>query len=456
MANCKVDWVALQEALPVDRTVAAYNERMSLFNRFDGDGTGRLSVDEVVSGVHEWLNLDRSFNLKPFVEEAVACIRRADQQRHDNVRATPDKPAPVVPDERFNTTDAAKATVDGSGKRRPSAAIDAEERPETSVDRSEFRLLLLHIHEYLCLWRHFCLCDLNRDMRVSEAEFKKALPMLQSLGLCVDITDGAAMFRRVDVDRSGSLTFDEFADFVLDYDVMLHSRVSDRDPPSIPPVSTIASQLRVHEDTMTWAELRRRLPFDRSSDHANARGAAWEAMENASAGRGVTLFALDAQLARLLGIVHPPVSMKAVWALAADAVTRLGAAKDKEHSSAGSSSTLAMTLTTTSSTSSVARCKMRAVAIKAEDFRTFLHCAYRILELLEAAAEVDLTRTRPLPPQRWERFLSIGSVSGVFALGESTMADVDSNGDGVVTFDEYCSFAVDCVVREETQERLAT
>lgn len=440
MANAKVDWLALQDALPVDRTLAEYQERMNMFDRFDADGSGRLSAKEVVSGVHEWLRLDRCFDMKPFVVDGIVSIRRLAAKQ--SAAPPTSRASSLFPHEQFGRP---LNVQDDAGAAGGGGQAEEDEAESTSVDRNEFRLVLLFIRDYFCLWRHFCLCDLNRDMRISELEFKKALPTLHGLGLCADICDGAALFKRIDENQSGSIDFFEFAEFVLEQEVLGQWTVRDCDPPAVPKASELRRQIKVAPDSMSWSAVRRRLPMETTVDDAATRERVWSAMEKLSPDGEVSLFTIDAHLARLLEISKAPVNMKLVFSLAGDGLSAASSSAgsptmEKSLSNSQLRKATSSSLVLSGSMNASGKFTVRSAQRVAKgDFQRFLRVTGRVLELLEAAQDIDLSRAKALPREAWRDALSVMRANG----SRSCRFDVlDKDGDGLITFDEYCSFVV--------------
>ena len=59
----------------------------------------------------------------------------------------------------------------------------------------------------------FCRSDLSSDFKIKLDEFKKACPKLGKWG--IKISDPAAEFKKIDVNNSGSIMFDEFCDYAI-------------------------------------------------------------------------------------------------------------------------------------------------------------------------------------------------------------------------------------------------
>ena len=67
MKPFKVDYGKLRKLLPTDKTQEAMKERARLFDLFDGNGNGYLSLAEIDKGVRDVLNLPELFKTKPVI-----------------------------------------------------------------------------------------------------------------------------------------------------------------------------------------------------------------------------------------------------------------------------------------------------------------------------------------------------------------------------------------------------
>eukprot|EP00959_Pyramimonas_sp_CCMP1952_P091506 1915654-Pyramimonas_sp.AAC.1 len=65
-----INWPEISARLPSERTPEAKAQRMQLFERFDPNGNGYLSLAEVDKGVRDVLELDGVYNCKPAIMRA--------------------------------------------------------------------------------------------------------------------------------------------------------------------------------------------------------------------------------------------------------------------------------------------------------------------------------------------------------------------------------------------------
>ena len=155
--------------LPTGRNESARERRKSMFNSFDPNGNGYLSLAEVQKGVRDVLKCDVLFDAKPAIMRAFQAAKNA-----------------------VNT------------KSRLGADF---------VERAEFRALLVFLQRYFELYAMFKRVDSGADHRINQAEFAAALPLLAEWGL--DVHDPAATFASIDRNGGGEILFDEFCDWAL-------------------------------------------------------------------------------------------------------------------------------------------------------------------------------------------------------------------------------------------------
>ena len=450
LAKQRVDWSALEDRLPIDRTLADYQQRMDIFSRFDANQSGRLSVEEVVFGIHDLLELDQAaFNVRPFVEHAmktISSVRKlvATQQaslggsRDDAVMASYQSLSDGGFSLSLAPTDGSDAIVTGVAGR---GGLLSGERNDVSVDRTTFRLVLLHLRDYCRLWHHFCLFDTNRDYRITKEEFNAAVPRLRDMGWITGPCINQLLFTQMDRDGSGNIVFEEFADWALGRQVLAHLDEGEDDPPvASSPLSLVrgggcrmSSSIRPVGGFLTWTELRRRFPFDHTSSSLTARRELWKSMSalQLKGGADLSLFTLQSHMPRLLNIREAPVDAKLIVALAYDGLTAV-------QSMAASTSRLNIA-------SETGRVRAQQLPLEEAQLQRFLHLCHRVAELLEAAVELNVSKGHKATKEQWDQGLEVLRVSGVAgnaAGGEGAsalvFAVVDSNSDGFIDFDEYC------------------
>lgn len=165
-----IDWTAINAKLPTEKTAEKKKERKDLFNQFDPNGNGILSLAEVDKAIRDVLRIDDIFDAKP-------AIMRAFQ--------------------------AAKAR--GVSKRG--------DLGDDYIEFNEFRFFLLSLRQYFEYWEAFARTDADGDRRISLIEFKEAQSKIEVwVGPIGDI-DGE--FAKIDTNGGGMILFDEFCKWAI-------------------------------------------------------------------------------------------------------------------------------------------------------------------------------------------------------------------------------------------------
>eukprot|EP01012_Entosiphon_sulcatum_P008252 TRINITY_DN14417_c0_g1_i1.p2 TRINITY_DN14417_c0_g1~~TRINITY_DN14417_c0_g1_i1.p2 ORF type:complete len:188 (+),score=47.26 TRINITY_DN14417_c0_g1_i1:66-629(+) len=168
-----IDWAKLRQQLPAGRTPEEKARRQQMFDAFDPNRNGYLSLAEVDRGLGTVLDAPgRHILPKPVILRAFQASKAAAKAKRGGRRSGDDY-----------------------------------------VERSEFRLLLAYLRTYLELYAMFDRVDTGDDGRVSLAEFTAAAPQLRKWG--VEVADPVAAFREVDRDGGGQILFNEFAQWAI-------------------------------------------------------------------------------------------------------------------------------------------------------------------------------------------------------------------------------------------------
>ncbi|KPI87939.1 putative flagellar calcium-binding protein [Leptomonas seymouri] len=166
-AERRAVWGSVRQSLPRLKTAVDKERRIALFKEFDKNNSGKLSMEEVYKGCVNVLHLDE------FTTRLRDIVKRA-----------------------FN-----KAKDMGTKERN--------EGSSDFVEFLEFRLLLCYIYDYFELTVMFDEIDTSGNMLIDANEFQKAVPKIAEWGL--EISDPDAVFKEIDDNGSGQITFDEFA-----------------------------------------------------------------------------------------------------------------------------------------------------------------------------------------------------------------------------------------------------
>jgi len=135
----KIDWDVINEKLPYERTDEAKKKRKNLFQQFDPNGNGYLSLAEVDRGIRDVLQSDDLFNCKPAISRAYHFAR----------------------DKTF-------------------ARVGDKHGPHY-LEFREFRLFLKALRQYFEYFQAFDTIDTDDDRRISKEEFtsEKIKPIIE-------------------------------------------------------------------------------------------------------------------------------------------------------------------------------------------------------------------------------------------------------------------------------------
>jgi len=173
-----IDCDAIQEKLPTDKTEEHKAKRSEIFNNFDPNGNGYLSLAEVDKGCRDVLGIYEIFECKKVIMRAFQAARKVHNKKS------------------------------GSGSSN-----------DDYIERAEFRLLLVYLAKYFEVWQMFDAIDSGNDSRISLEEFKTALPQILAWGVKID--DPNAAFAEIDLNGGGQVLFDEFADWAINKELQL-------------------------------------------------------------------------------------------------------------------------------------------------------------------------------------------------------------------------------------------
>merc|ERR1712168_1457204 len=168
-----IDWAAINEKLPYQRTDEQKAKRKEIFNSFDVNSNGYVSLAEVDKGMRDVLGSDDLFDCK------------------DAVNAS------------FHY---AKKVSPGEDKYGPEF-----------LEFREFRLFLQTLRQYFEYFQAFSRIDTGDDSRVSKEEFcSDANKEAMNKYIKDPIEDFEAEFDKIDENKGGQILFKEFIQFALD------------------------------------------------------------------------------------------------------------------------------------------------------------------------------------------------------------------------------------------------
>jgi len=181
-----IDWDAMRAKLPTERTDSAKAQRLELFQSFDPNSNGYLSLAEVDRGLTQ-LGL-----------------------------ATPQGGGVINKKVMMRAFQAAKGANDAQSGSGGGAGGDY-------IEKCEFRLLLVYLQKYLSLWQMFDAADDSGDHRISLDEFKSAVGKMPEL----NVSDPEAAFHEMDANGGGMVLFDEFSEWALQKQLALEDTTAE-------------------------------------------------------------------------------------------------------------------------------------------------------------------------------------------------------------------------------------
>ena len=151
------------------------------------------------------------------------------------------------------------------------------------------------MRQYYEYWVAFDLIDTDFDNRVSFEEFEKATPRLKKWG--IDMSDPKAQWKECDADGFGMVLFDEFSNWAikksLDLDDDDNVQDSDIEIKEIDRQAQTEEYIKEYKqaqakknaprkktyDQSIWAELKAKLPWERSAAHEQRRQEQWDLID---------------------------------------------------------------------------------------------------------------------------------------------------------------------------------
>ena len=167
----------LADRLPTEKTAEQREKRMAMFEQFDPNGNGYLSLAEVDKGLHETYGLEGVYNCKPAIMRAFSAAKGLKQG--------------------------------GSG------------HDDDYVTKVEFRMLLVYLKQYFELFEIFDGIDTGNDRRIDAEEFGRAVSKLREWGMEI-ADDPKRTFAEIDGNGGGQILFEEFCEWAMDKNLLGH------------------------------------------------------------------------------------------------------------------------------------------------------------------------------------------------------------------------------------------
>jgi Ca2+-binding EF-hand superfamily protein len=382
-----INWSQVSSKLPTGRDPESKAKRKTLFEQFDPNGNGYLSLAEVDKGLRDVLQLDELFYCKPAIMRAFQAAKGA------------------------NTNSKAALGDD-------------------YVTRSEFRLLLVYLRRYFELWVMFDDIDTDDDRRVSYDEFVQGLSKIETWGVKCYYPDQT--FKAIDIDGHGMILFNEFADWGIKKQLDLEDDDDDEDevfeeqtrgqangngkqkaapprggPPKRGPPSTA-------KGTIDWKKISAALPAGKSKLE-NAKRDELFSLFDPNGNKYISLAEVDKGLRDILHLDEvfdcKPAIMRAFQA-AKDVNTNSKARLGKDY-------------------------------VTRSEFRVLLSYLRKYFELFVMFDRIDTGDDRRINAQEFADAVGMLKTWGVNISSPYTeFNNIDKNGGGQILFDEFCHWAI--------------
>merc|ERR1712183_807871 len=167
-----IDWTSINEKLPYQRTEEQKAKRRELFNQFDPNGNGYLSLAEVDKGMRDVLQSDELFDCKQAVNRAFHFAKNKSQ---------------------------------GDSK-----------HGDDLLEFREFRLFLQTLRQFFEYYQAFARIDTGDDNRVSLEEFTSPEIKASIETWVGPVDDMEAEFKKIDKNGGGQILFSEFVVWALE------------------------------------------------------------------------------------------------------------------------------------------------------------------------------------------------------------------------------------------------
>lgn len=165
----KIDYRLITEKLCTERTPEAMKKRSEIFDKFDINKNGLLTLRECDLGVKNVLNLPEIAEAKPVIFKAFEAAKGISKNCYD-------------PSKNF-------------------------------VEKNEFRYFLCYLRQYFEYYQMFSQINSNSNLSISYEEFCLAIPLIEKWGY--KVKDPKKSFEEMDEDKSGLVRFNEFCSWAI-------------------------------------------------------------------------------------------------------------------------------------------------------------------------------------------------------------------------------------------------
>jgi len=383
-ANEPLDWDKIKEKLPAEKTEEQTAQRKELFDRFDPNGNGYLSLAEVQRGCEEVIAVPQIYESKPVMMRAFQ---------------------------------AAKGV----------AINNKSDLGDDYIERSEFRLLLLYLRNYLEVWQVFAEIDTGDDKRIDLEEFRTAIPILEGWG--VPVEDPEASFAKIDTNGGGQILFAEFADWSIKKALHLEIEVEAPSPTTTEKMDaspSIDEEDDANKPTCYWEKIREKLPSEKNEEQNALRKALFDGFDPNGNGY-LSLAEIQRGCEQIIGLPeiyeNKPVMMRAYQAARSVANKKSpeteGDGENKEGEDLGEH------------------------YVERSEFRLLLLYLRNYLEVWQMFDRIDTGDDRRINLEEFQSAIPLLKTWGVeIEDSEASFAEIDANGGGQILFDEFSHWAI--------------
>jgi Ca2+-binding EF-hand superfamily protein len=308
------------------------------------------------------------------------------------------------------------------------------------IEYRDFRPLLYYLRKYQEYWTMFKRLDTDTDQRVSFEEFRDKLAEIKGWG--AQIEDARAAFAEIDANGKGMVLFDEFSNWAIRKDLDLEDDDDDDFDPSIQlqeqPLASNRNFLKefkqnereknrqakkeskkgvaragFNEDQRIWAQLAEKLPWHNTKEDKAKRKKLWHYFDVNGNGH-VSLSEVDFGI-RLICGAGSLYKAKPVLLRAFNAAKNIGGKQTGKN----------------------------AEYIERREFRYLLLYLRKYYEYWVMFNRIDTSGDRRLSHDEFIEGISQIESWGV-SLEDSSAAfhEMDSDGRGMILFDEFCNWAI--------------
>jgi len=164
-----IDWDAIAAKLPTKKNAEDKARRKKMFNEFDPNGNGILSLAEIDKAMRDVLALDDLFDAKRAIMRAFQIAKNCKKSKRGDLG-------------------------------------------DDYIELLEFKYFLISLRQYFEYYVAFVRVDADSDHRISLEEFKASQATIEKW---VGKIDAEKSFKAIDTNHGGFILFDEFCKWAI-------------------------------------------------------------------------------------------------------------------------------------------------------------------------------------------------------------------------------------------------